>query len=233
MNIQTINRAFVYNKGLILHEKSLSEASLQKEEELKKARAKRAERKRLALIRGIQSTFKKTEKFVKEIFAEPSALSRFLIEKVLSQPSFIFLNRYVINDNVVIPNLETSSEENPIDFISGAKIICSGFVNKEAFEVINIAKIESLSDEKKQCFVALIILKRFLFSGQKNKNDLQNVSLVIYEDRIDRCGFRCVEEIYISHPPANMELLKKLKSLNDPNFFCRSILEMYQNLIAS
>jgi hypothetical protein len=226
MNIEDINRAFVYNRGMTFHKKAQAEIDRERLENFSKVKQIKAEQRRRRLVKSIQSHFKNLEKFVKEVFAEPSELSQFLVEKVLSVPGcrliarqkFVECEKKDDNFPTLIPDVTLS--------------VSIGNLEKEYFAAIDLVKIESLSNEKSEYFISLIVPNNTAL-GSKPRNDLRDIELVVYEHRCLASGFESDEETYLSYPPANVELRESLKSLRDLNVLCEVLLNRYQHLITS
>jgi hypothetical protein len=226
LQLQDINRTFVYNKGMILHEKTQTEIARKQQEQAEIRRAENSRRKQQSLVNSIQSHFKNLEKFVKEVFAEPSELSRFLIEKVLSVPGCRLISRQKFVEG------EPMDDDYPT-LVSGSTLsVTSGHFEKEYFDSIDLVRIESLSNEKSEYFVALIV-PNIRALGNEPRNDLRDMELVVYAHKNGNYGFESDEEDQVSHPPANVELRDTLKYLKDLNVFCQIILKKYQHLITS
>lgn len=210
---------------MILHEKTQAEISRKQQEQAESIRAEKSRRKQQSLVNSIQSHFKNLDKFVKEVFSEPSELSQFLIEKVLGRSNFRSITREKFVD------CEPEKDDLPT-LIPEVHLSVSQRIEKEYFDVIDLVRIESLTSEKGEYFIALIVPKGGVF-GNKPRNDLRDAELIVYEHRCQAHGFQTDEETYLSHPPANVELRETLKSLKNLNVFCEVILKRYQNLITS
>jgi len=226
MNFQDINGTFAYNKGLILHERSQAEIARKRKEQSEKARAENINRKQRALRNSIQSHFNNLNKFVKEIFSKPSELSQFLIEKVLSTPGCRLISRQKFVE------FKTKSDDFPTLVDDEMVPQVSGHFEDEYFDAIDLVRIESLSNEKSEYFIALVVPNRRA-SGNKIRNDLRDVELVVYKHKQEEFGFERDYEDCILYPPVNVELRDILKSLNDLNVFCGVILKKYQHFVTS
>ncbi len=225
MNLkEELNRAFIYNRGMVLHESNLAEMSRKRQEKLKKIKTERARRKQLSLISSTQSHFRNLQKFVTDIFAEPSELSQFIIDKILISNYFRFISKQKL------VQCEPREQDDLLELIPGARLLVSSRLKEECFHIVDLAEIKSLSTEDLEYFVALIISESES-SDSKKRNDLKGIELIVYEHKKQSIGFLNNEEVYMSNPPVSAELCQTLKNLKDLNEFCRAILNNYQHLI--
>lgn len=212
-----IDSAFVFNKGLVEHERQIEKERLENKKRIEEIKAQKKDRKDRALRNSINSHYTNLVQFVKEIFSQPSELSNF----VLSVASEKTDQTYIITRSVpVSSDPSTNSQENdlPPEFSGGVSMK----MEEKSLMAIKLVKIPNLSDEKREYFVALVLP---LIEGKISPDNFKDVDVIVYESVREKGGFEHSQESHDFVP--SVELKEVLKSLCDINIFCKVLLETY------
>ena len=225
MNLTTaaINEAFSICKASVVNEMVQAERTRIEEQRQEDIRLNEERRLELEMRGDVKMSFSNLKKMVKSVFAEPSELSQFLLEKILNKSGHHFLTRQVMTKK---------GRAKPCPEFGGLMATPMNMENV-ILKLIDLVEIDSLSSERNRFFLALGIPS---LGFQGDAKSLCQTDLVAYQHRQAEGGATFVEECYIStsfYSPANAELRDALKNLCDLKVFCDTILKKHQHLITS
>lgn len=224
LTIASINEVFAICKTSILNEMSQAEQIRAETQRLENINLAEKRKREIRIRNEINKSFADLKEMVKSVFAEPSELSQFLLEKVLNKSGqYHFLTRQVfIEEGPAKPCPELDS------------VMATSMKPEEVIiQLIDLVEIGSLSSERNRFFLALGIPS---LGFQVDAKTICQAEPIAYRYVQAEGGALFVEECHISTSfslPANVELRDELERLCDFMIFCDTLLKRHQNLITS
>jgi len=232
MNLKTedINKTFSICMTSIVNEIVNAEQTREEEQRLENIRLNEERQHQILIRNSINEHFANLKKMVKSVFAKPSELSQFLLDKVLNKPR----EHHFLNRQVMVKKGRTKPCPEFDSLIGAGAIVAMSMKMKDVrFQMIDLVKIDTLSSEQNQFFLALGIPS---IGFQVDAKSICQIEPIAYQYRQAQGGALYMEECHISTSfsvPANPELRNVLKNLCEFSIFCDTLLKKHQHLITS